>query len=86
MKRWSGPDNTETRTRIRFLFQTHSDQSVGLVWQHLDIYMHPLQHPYAATYEGCIPGSAATKVTAAVDETPVVSVVLHGTGRKIGSL
>ena len=48
--------------------------------------MHPLQHPYAATYEGCIPGSAATKVTAAVDETPVVSVVLHGTGRKIGSL
>ena len=48
--------------------------------------MHALQHPYAVTYQHCIPGSGATKVAAAVDETPVVSVVLHGTGRKIGSL
>ena len=48
--------------------------------------MDPLQHLYAATYEGCIPASAATKVASAADETPVVSVVLHGTGRKIGSL
>ncbi len=30
--------------------------------------------------------SAAAKVAAAVDETLVVSVVLHGAGRKIGSL
>ena len=62
--------------RLGALFQTHSDQSVGLAL--------PTVGPYA--YEGCIPGSAATKVAAAVDETPVVSVVLHGTGRKIGSL
>ena len=55
---------------------TKDDQSVGLAL--------PTVGPYA--YEGCIPGSAATKVAAAVDETPVVSVVLHGTGRKIGSL
>ena len=80
-----GTGNTDTR--FLPLFQTHSDQSVGLPLPTVGPYASVAASVAAATYQHtCIAGSAATKVAAAVDETPVVSVVLHGTGRKISSL